>query len=401
MTFYYQPLSDRSWEEQRQAHFSQASFLNNIEDFQKAQTAEYNATLREVSSEQAEIMRSMEVAICGTISDGLADVTEGLDRIEDGIHNLTNLLDFHLRAMVNEMRYNNILTQNILLMLREPDSEKVRQKNIEKGLKFFNDGDRNPDFYDDALLFLTKAKDEDHTDYLVLHKIGLIHLNTPGHVNYHEAIKYFKESAKYSEADAHPDSKRLADILVGDITKPLHLQSRSLESIKYITGESHLQTATAYYRQGKFGESIEYSQRAIDIAPLLLEAGFFLAKSLAASGQNEKAAEILRPVIQQDPKIYSIKTLKDGDLATKREILLMVEELKSEEGERAIRLLDEASRLQLNFINEWEISESKLATEFNELSSNLETAKELIDKGDYLRFLAAQENVHKFTSNFL
>lgn len=232
MAFYYQPLSDRGWSEQRQRSFDQANLVNNIDDIVKQQTADYNNTLREVSEQQAEIMRASTEAICGTISDGLADVTDelrggfadvttGLNRIEGGINRLTSLLDWHLRTMIEELRHNNLLTQNIALLLREPDSEKVRQKNIEKGLKFLNDSYRNPFFFNDSLLFLKKAVEDeqtgDHTDYFVLHKIGLIYLYSQAHVNFNDAINYFTKAATYSEVDTHPDAIRLANILRGDV----------------------------------------------------------------------------------------------------------------------------------------------------------------------------------------
>ena len=143
MSFYYQPLSDRSYREQWQRSLDERDLVHNIDDIVKTQTAEYNNTLREVSEQQAEIMRASTEAICGTISDGLADVTDGLNRIDNSIYSLTNLLDSHLKTIIDELKYNNLLSQNIALLLREPDSEKVRQKNIEKGLKSLNDSFRN------------------------------------------------------------------------------------------------------------------------------------------------------------------------------------------------------------------------------------------------------------------
>ena len=401
-SFYYNPLSDRGWHEQLERSRDQSNLINNIDDIVKTQTADYNNTLLQVSEQQAEIMRASTEAICGTLSDGFADVTDGLYRVENAVYGLRDLLDCYLRTIVGELKYNNLLSQNIALLLREPDSEKVRQKNIEKGLKFLNDAFRNPFFFNDALLFLKKATEDeetgDHTDYFVLHKIGLIYLYSEGLHNIDEAINYFERAATYSENDTHPAAIRLANILVGDITKPLQEQKRTVDGIKYLTGESFLQISIAYYGKRDFEKSINYAERAFTIAPSLLEAGFQWAKSLAASNQNDKAAEILKSVIQQSPKIYSMRTLCDPDLATKPEILRMNEELRLEEESNTLALIEQSKQLK-ETINEWKITESTFSNDFDELCKNIESADAFRDKKTYLSYLKAKQHLEQFISN--
>ena len=417
MAFYYkfEPLSDRGHHEQWQRSLDQANLINNIDDIVRTQTADYNNALKHASQRQAEIMRASTEAVCGTISDGLADVTEGLatithglsnvvdglSNIENAIYGLTNLLDTHLQTIVSELKYNNLLSQNIALLLREPDSEKVRQKNIEKGLKFYQDALRNPFFYSDALLFLKRAVEDeqtgDHTDYFVLHKIGLIYLYSKDLLNLDDAIRYFEKAAIYSEVDTHPYSRRLANILAPhvDITKSLQGQDRTVDNIKYLAGKSYMQISIAYYNQGKFADAISYADRGFTIAPSLLEAGFRWAKSLAASNQNEKAAEILKPVIQQD-EVYSIRTLLDPDLATKAEILQMNEELRLEARDNARILFEKSSELREKVINEWRIMESTLAHNFTQLCRNIDIAEASFNKGRYLSYLRAKKHLDRF-----
>jgi hypothetical protein len=240
--------------------------------------------------------------------------------------------------------------------------------------------------------------DDDHTDYFVLHKIGLIYLYSKEHLNLGEAINYFNKAATYSEVDTHPDSIRLANILASDITKPLLSQSRTIDYIKLLTGQSFLQIAIANYAQGKFFESSKYAERGFKVAPTFLEAGFFWAKSLAASNENRKAAEILKPIIQRE-KNYSVKTLADIDLATKSEILQMTEELRLEEKNNALALFNKSSQLKDKAINEWKILESSLSNNFNELCQNLDIANKLMRKDNYLNYLRAKEYFNQFISN--
>ncbi len=327
-TPYISFLSKRSVSEQIQRHYDQTNLIYNVEDIIKAQTAEYNNTLREVSSEQAEIMRAGTAAICGTLEEGFVMVTEELQGIENSIYQLTDTLDTHLKMMINEQRYNNILSENIALLLKVSDSERERQSNILKGLKFFNDALRDPSFFEVSLKFFKKAEEDDDTDYFVNDKIGLIYLSSKDK-NYDEAIKYFTKAVKFSKVDTHPSSIRLANILVGDITKPLYQQRETIDYIKYLTGQSLLWISVAYYEQAKFSESIKFAQEAFQIAPTLLDAGFALAKSLAASNQNIKAAQVLEPIIRQN-RNYSLKTLSDIDLAPKIEIKNTLEKLRQE-----------------------------------------------------------------------
>jgi len=329
VTPYISLLSKRSISEQLQRHYDQSNVIYNIEDIVKTQTDEYNNTLMEVSKEQAEIIKAGTAAICGTLEDGFGMVTDGLQGVENAIYQLTDTLETHLKMMINEQRYNNMLSENIALLLKVSNSQKERQVNIEKGLKFFNDSLRDPSFFDVSLRFFKKAEGDDDTDYFVLDKIGLIYLSSKEHKNYDEAIKYFTKAVRFSKVDTHPSSIRLANILVGDISKPLHKQNTTIDYIKYLTGQSLLWISVAYYEQAKFSESIKYANEAYQIAPTLLDAGFTLAKSLAASNQNIEAAKVLEPVIRQN-RNYSLKTLCDIDLAPKKEINNLLEKLRQE-----------------------------------------------------------------------
>jgi tetratricopeptide (TPR) repeat protein len=242
--------------------------------------------------------------------------------------------------MIDEQRYNNMLSENIALLLKVSNSQKERQVNIEKGLKFFNDSLRDPSFFDVSLKFFKKAEGDDDTDYFVLDKIGLIYLSSKEHKNYDEAIKYFTKAVRFSKVDTHPSSIRLANILVGDFTKPLNEQNASIDYIKYLTGQSLLWISVAYYEQAKFPESIKFAQEAFQIAPTLLDAGFHLAKSLAANNQNTKAADVLYPIIKQN-RNYSLKTLSDIDLAPKTEVKNTLEKLRQEVFNEASSRLNE------------------------------------------------------------
>lgn len=339
-TPYISFLSKRSISEQLQRHYDQSNLLYNIEDIVKAQTAEYNSTLREVSREQAEIMRAGTAAICGTLEDGFAMLSDGLQGIENAIYQLTVTLDTHLKMMIDEQRYNNLLSENIALLIKVSNSQKERQVNIEKGLKFFNDALRDPSFFEYSLRFFENAIKDDDTDYFVLDKIGLIYLSSKKHKNYDEAIKYFTKAVKFSKVDTHPSSIRLANILIGDVTKRFQTQNVTIDHIKYLTGQSLLWISVAYYEQAKFSEAIKFAQEAFEIAPTLLDAGFHFAKTLAANNQNRSAADKLEYVIKQD-RNYSLRTLSDIDLAPKTEIKDVLEKLRQEVFNDASRKMNE------------------------------------------------------------
>jgi len=359
-TPYISLLSKRSLSEQIQRYYDQENLIYNVEDIIKAQTTEYTNTLREVSREQCEVMKAGTEAICGTLENGFDLISDGLQGVENAVYHLTDTLDTHLKMMIDEQRYNNILSENIALLLKVADSQKERRLNIEKGLKFFNDSLRDPSFFEYSLKFFENTIKDDDTDYFVLDKIGLIYLCSKQHKNYDEAIKHFTKAVKFSKVDTHPSSIRLANILVGDVTRPLKSQTITIDYIKYITGQSLLWISIAYYEQGKFPEAIKFAQEAFQMAHTLLDAGFHLAKSLAANNENKNAAEVLEPIIRQN-RDYSLKTISDIDLAPKIEIKNLLENLRQE-------AYNEASS-RLAYCKSHILSQSKGSNLLNEIES--------------------------------
>ena len=89
----------------------------------------------------------------------------------------------NIRNLSSRKELDDNLFENIAELLRVPDSEKERQRNIELGLKFFVNAQKDRDLFEDSLEELLEAEKLMKQDYFVLHRIGLIYLYSLNPVN--------------------------------------------------------------------------------------------------------------------------------------------------------------------------------------------------------------------------
>lgn len=326
MTIYRNQLrSKRNYDEQLQRMIDQSFIVENIDEMIKMQSKEYEVILKLVSEEQTEIMKANTELVCGSIEHGFELISLEIESVNRTLNDYLEIFESRTRMILDELKYHTIILENIALLTKEPDSQKERAKFIEKGLKFLNDANKDHTFYEDALIFFKKAEEIDHTDYHVLYKIGLIYLYSNDQQNIEESIKYFEKAAKYSNNDSHPDSIILSNILAVNISESYLDYKVDKKDIKFITYQSYIQISIAYYKLEMFDKAIEFSKLSNQIIPEILEGKYLLAKYLACSGENKKAAKILKNIIIKNRK-YILRVLKDVDLATV-EVKEMLEQL--------------------------------------------------------------------------
>lgn len=144
-----------------------------------------------------------------------------------------------------------------------------------------------------------------------------------------QAEVYFRKAAKYAVVESDPAGQRAFNILAGQANSSLAGQSVTPDAIKRIAGDSYFQAGIACYAQGKFADALELSSRAYRLLPSMLEAGFLKAKALAATGSEIEAAETAQGVIQAE-RFYAVKTVADGDLASKSTVQQMLLQLRDD-----------------------------------------------------------------------
>ncbi len=293
MTFSYNPNSTADRESQWTSYLGgkQKEFVSDIRDVVEQQTRDYHQTLKTVSSQQAAAMQHSAEMISGGFENGLKQLSTtfetSLDEVSIIISELGGMLDWRLDMMIEGQQISNLLSENIARLLRIPDFQKERRYYIEQGFKHYLNAAKDEDLFRDALKNFLKAEALEETDYIVLHRIGLIYLHFKALRAVPKAEAYMRKAAKYAVAETDPKAKRIANILAGDPRKKLSEQEKTPDWISWFASKCYLLAGRACYIQGKLSESVELAEKAFTLNPQLLDAGFDQAKALAAWGKEE------------------------------------------------------------------------------------------------------------------
>lgn len=364
-SYHYNPFSNESSLSQWNRHLQQSAYYDDLKSAIESQASSYQAQFERASSivsssiesasrqqaeaiddaarQQAKAAAQAADVVVGTLERGFANLSSGLSNINRSIEQVGMMLDWRLSQMVDQQRISNLLLENIAHLLRIPDVQKERQHYIEQGFKHYKNAALDPDFYQDALENLLEAEKREKTDYIVLHRIGMIYLYAPKLVDLAKAEEYLRKAAKYAVVESNSNAQRAFNILAGDIGQALAGQSTPTEAIKAIAAEAYFQAGVTCYAQGKFSDAVELSSKAFSLLPTLLEAGFMKAKSLAAAGNEAEAAKVIEGVIKAE-RFYAVKTAADGDLAPKLQIQSLLSRLRDDAVRQAKERLDRCKR---------------------------------------------------------
>lgn len=337
--FVHNVASGENYYSQWKRYIQQTEHISDITSAIKSQSKSYetqikqaseivSSSLDEVSRRQVEAIADAAGMIVGRLDQGFSDLSEGLFDVERSVDRLATMLDWRLSQLVDQQRISNVLLGNIAQLLRIPDVQKERQYFIEQGFKHYKNAVLDSDLYENALENLLEAEKRERTDYVVLHRIGMISLYSTKMLDLPKAEDYLRRAAKYAVVESDPNAQRIFNILLGDLSKPLLEQSIPPDAPKMIAAESYLQAGIACYAQGKFADAIALSGKAFSMLPTMLEAGFMKAKAIAANGGDAEAAELLEDIIKAE-RFYSVKTATDGDLAPKSTVQALLAQLTS------------------------------------------------------------------------
>ena len=146
------------------------------------------------------------------IGRGLNILSNQMSQVNENLVFLNKNIDIQ----IEQQKLSNLLLQNIVDLLRLPDSEKERRHSIELGIKFFIKAQNDEDLYADALEELLKAESLMKQDYFVLHRIGCIYLYVEKFIDPEKALDYFLKAAKYAIVDDNVNTDMLYSALVGN-----------------------------------------------------------------------------------------------------------------------------------------------------------------------------------------
>jgi tetratricopeptide (TPR) repeat protein len=332
-----------------QARHSSEAIVNSIRDSGAATTQAIGEMADDITEmvslaavAQIEDARRNAMAIVGAIEQSTTQIT-------DTMYAVGRTLDFRLNTLIDQQRVGNLLLNNIAVLLRIPDFQKERHYFIEQGFKHYHNAAINSALMTDALENLLQAEAREKTDYIVLHRIGMIYLYSPAHVDLSLAKKYFIRAAQYAAVESNPSAQRLADILSGALDSELASQKPDPEAIKRLTADAFLQGALTCYLRNELSEALEYSAQAIQANPSYFIARFNNAKFLAASGHGVEAAKALEPAIRAD-RNYAASAADDGDLAARPEVRSLLQRLRDEAAQRLQSELAEIKKFGAPFL---------------------------------------------------
>lgn len=324
----------------RQARSMEATLRKGVADI--------TGTITDASNRQIEAERQNAAAVVGAVSDlsemvavagaaQIVDARRNTERVTDAIMNLGEALDERLGILIDQLNVSNLLALNIAELLRVPDFQKERIYYLEQGLKHYSNARVDPSFMEDALISLQKAEEREPTDYIVLHRIGMIFLYSKDHSDLSRAEQYFLRAARYAAVDFGRPSLP-AGALVEDMTPAQNRQLREVPEAKRISVAALAQAGRACYLQGKFAEALSHNERAQKLAPQNRLIRFNTAKYLVAGGDSQGAVRVLEPLILED-RTYAAATADDSDLAVDRQVLALLERLRVQAASRVDQLL--------------------------------------------------------------
>jgi hypothetical protein len=346
-TFYYDRHSNVDIYSQWTNHIQTNAYVRDIDSIVSQNRQELQSTIQNSSAEQARAIQN----VCGKIEDGfrevnghLSDINFNISGLRSEINEMASMLDWKLSMLIEEQRVTNQLLGHIANLLRIPDSQKQRVYYIEQGLKYLKnallEGSKSL-FYDDSLDGFKEAEKIEHKDYITLKRIGQIYLYSAKYMNIPLAEEYFVKSGREALAEAN----------AGGTTTSNHFRPNDSDTGIYSENLFQAEAAEAYiyagrtcYLQQKMSQAIEYAEKAYKLVPGFLEAGFEQAKYLAANNQVFEAVKVLETVINKD-RFFSLKTLIEKDLSSKKPILDLLESLQQKAVDKATLEFAECKRI--------------------------------------------------------
>lgn len=288
-----------------------------------------------------------------TLGLGLAVLSQKMSAINNGL----SFINKNLEVQIEQQKLSNLILQNIVELLRVPDSEKERQRCIELGLKFFVSAKNDSDLFDDALTELLKAEELMKQDYFVLHRIGLIYLYSKSHLNPNKALDYFSRAAKYASIDSDPKAVKLVNALIKSGNFNSSNISNEVKDIAYIASESYEKAAFASYILGNFESSVNLQSKAVKLRGSC-ENYFMLAKYQARIKQIDLCVNNLSTSLDKTPEIITA-IFKDIDLINEPEVLKVIDHyiILNQEKDKVLN-----SEIQ-SLINQFENNNSTLVKE--------------------------------------
>lgn len=277
------------------------------------------------------------VSSVNTLSDTVAAVG---DRICAGLQDINNsmkALNRRTDIIIEHQRMTNLMLQNIIDLLKIPDSEKERQQSITNGIRFLANANINPSLYNDALDEFIKAERLQRQDFFVLHRIGCIYLYSEENLDPEKAHDYFTRAAKYAKVESNPNAIRMANLLTNPINHTYTQTISDVSSVHLLAADSLEKAAFAAYVANDLTKAIECQQQANELheSPNGL---FLLSKYQSHEGNLEISIPLLQQAINSDANMATA-VFQEVDMMVRQDIVDFLDRTDKEVNEGLEELL--------------------------------------------------------------
>jgi hypothetical protein len=274
-------------------------------------------------------------------------IGRGMEVLSNQMSDINDSLGFLNRNMdiqIEQQKLSNLLLQNIVELLRVPDSEKERQHSIELGIKFFVNAKKDSDLYADALEELLKAESLMKQDYFVLHRIGCIYLHVNNFINPEKALDYFSRAAKYASVESDSTAVKLANILTNNFNTVNSDINNSEKQIGLLAADSYEKAAFSAYVIGRFEDAVNYQVKALKFNPIPQNM-FLLSKYQIRNNNIKESLVNLSECIDQLPTL-AIAVFKEIDLINEPQVVKLIEEKNDIIDNKINRLIEKWKTLE-------------------------------------------------------
>ena len=277
------------------------------------------------------------VASTECIEGAIANQTQVLSR---SIDELGCLLSSKLFAIQDQVQISNLLLQNVAQLMRVPDFQKERQYYIEQGFKHYSNARFDSTLMELALENLLKAEQFEKTDYVLLHRVGMIYLYDAELCDLEKAETYFSRATKFAKVESNPDSVRLFNVLQGKTSSDEDEKESDPVEPCFIAVDSLLQGSIAALAQGKVSDAIILARDALVLDPNSTKTAFQLSRALVLSGAHQEAANVLSKLLPRAPH-FALAVANDETMISILEIQVA---LRNESERQKFELKNKISR---------------------------------------------------------
>lgn len=223
--------------------------------------------------------------------------------------------------LAERLNTTNTLLKNILNELHIPETQRERRYHIEEGTKYLAMAlkENNKFYYEDAISEFETAIQIEHKDFYSWFSLGFVYLRSVHHINIAKAVDALERFVHYARAEA--------------IQYDNH-------ALKLKIDEAYLLMAEAKYLLQNPYEAIQLIERCESNKEKALFMKVKYLSFMGDDGSQQRAADILRDLLHQNP-FLSLQVLEDADIIKNKWIVSMLEQLRRETIDEAIKQYNE------------------------------------------------------------